>query len=193
MKVYVIYAHPNPKSFNHAILESFTKGLAEAGHSFEISDLYADNFKADLDVEDLEQIFAGKIPEDIKFYQDKILASDAMVFIYPVWWQGCPALLKGWIDRVFSQRFAYGFGESGLMVPLLKHHKALVINTGGGTREHFQDSGFEAAICKVMDDGVLGLCGIQNVEHVIFYNVIRADDNTRKGYLEQAYSLGRQF
>ncbi len=193
MKVYVIYTHPNPKSFNHAILESFTKGLAEAGHSFEISDLYADNFKADLGAKELEQLRAGKIPKDIKLYQDKISASDAMVFIYPVWWNDRPALLKGWIDRVFSKGFAYDYDEADNLTPLLKQRKALIINTGDGTREDYEDEGVKDAICKVMDGGVLHYCGIQNVEHVIFYNVGGTDDNTRKGYLEQAYSLGRKF
>ena len=192
MKVYIIYTHPNPKSFNHAILESFTKGLAEAGHSFEISDLYADNFKADLEVKDLEQFHAGKMPEDIKFYQDKISASDAMVFIYPVWWISPPALLKGWLDRVFSLGFAFGSGESGL-IPLLKQRKALIMNTCGLTEKDYQDYGFKDAICKAMGDGTLRFCGIQNVEHVFFYNVVGTDDNTRKGYLEQANLLGKNF
>ena len=192
MRVYIIYTHPNPESFNHAILESFTKGLTEAGHSFEVSDLYAENFKADLGVKDLQLVFDGKVSDDIKPYQDKILASDALVFIYPVWWLYCPALLKGWFDRVLSSGFAYGVDESGL-IPLLKQRKALIISTVGGARESYQDSGVESTMRKIMDDGVPRTCGIQNVEHVFFYDVINTDDNTRKGYLEQAYSLGKEF
>ena len=193
MKVYIIYTHPNPKSFNHAILESFTEGLTEAGHSFEISDLYADNFKAGLDSKDLEQIFSGNIPDDIKCYQDKITAAEALVFIYPIWWIDCPALLKGWIDRVFLAGFAYRMDEPHIMIPLLKQRKALIINTAGGPWEEYRDKGWKDMIYKLMGDFILRTCGIQQVEHVIFHNVMITDDNTRKGYLEQAYSLGKDF
>ena len=67
------------------------------------------------------------------------------------------------------------------------------MNTCGLTEKDYQDYSFKDAICTVLDEGTLRFCGIQKVEHVFFYNVVGTDDNTRKGYLEQANLLGKNF
>ena len=111
MKVLIVYAHPNLRSFNRAVLEAFTKGLSEGRHTYEVVDLYSIRFNPCLGGEDLANLMAGKTPDDIKEQQEKVSRSDGIVFIHPVWWTGPPAILKGWIDRVFSMGFAYRFDE----------------------------------------------------------------------------------
>ena len=129
MKVLIVYAHPSPQSFNHAILESFTKGLGEAGHTYEVVDLYAINFNPCLSGEDFAMFMEGKTPDDIRAQQEKVSQADGIVFIHPSWWSGPPAILKGWIDRVLSMGFAYMVDEKdGSHSGLLKNQKALVIN-----------------------------------------------------------------
>lgn len=194
MQVLIVYAHPTPQSFNHAILESFTKGLAEAGHTYEVADLYAINFNPCLSGADFAQLMAGKTPDDIRAQQEKISRADALVFIHPIWWFAPPAILKGWIDRVLSMGFAYSMDEKdGHPVGLLKNQKALIINTAGGTEEEAKMFGSSDALKKIEGDLMFKFCGITNVEQVIFYNVIMTDDATRKGYLEQAKNLGKNF
>ena len=194
MQVLIVYAHPNPQSFNHAIVESFTKGLAETGHTYEVADLYASNFNPCLSGGDLAQLMEGKTPNDIRVQQEKISQADALVFVHPIWWFAPPAILKGWIDRVLSMGFAYILDEKdGHPVGLLKNQKALIINTAGGTEEEANTLGSTDALKKIAGDLTLKFCGINNIEHVMFYNVIMADDVTLKGYLEQAESLGKNF
>jgi NAD(P)H dehydrogenase (quinone) len=194
MKVLVVYAHPNPQSFNHAILDSFTKGLADAGHSFEVSDLYAMKFDPCLNPADFAQFQGKSMPEDVLAEQKKVSEAEALVFIYPVWWFSFPAILKGWIDRVLSHGFAYRFAKPRGAEGLLKDKKALLINTTIIPEENYKGGGLQDAMQKLMVGASFNsVCGIQNVKHVYFYHVQRADDETRKKYLDTAYQLGKEF
>jgi NAD(P)H dehydrogenase (quinone) len=194
MKILIVYAHPNPESFNHAILEAFTRGLSESGHSYEVVDLYATRFNPCLDGGDLAKLTAGKTPEDIRAQQERVSGAEGIVFIHPIWWSGAPAILKGWVDRVFSMGFAYKFDEkTGYPVGLLKHGKSLVINTAGAREEDAKASGMTETINRAEVEGVLKFCGVREAHHVIFYNVIMSDDETRRGYLEEASRLGKSF
>jgi len=194
MKVLIVYAHPNPRSFNHAILEAFTKGLSDAGHNYEVIDLYAVKFNPCLSQDDVDLFTNEKIPDDIKRQQEKVSQTDGLAFIYPIWWTGPPAMLKGWIDRVFFMGFAYDFDEkTGQYTGLLKHQKGLFINTAGASEEAAEMVGLEVALKKINNEGILQFCGIKEVLQTIFHNVVMADDATLKGYLEDTYQLGRNF
>jgi NAD(P)H dehydrogenase (quinone) len=136
----------------------------------------------------------GKTSNDVRTQQEKVSWADGIVFIHPIWWTGPPAILKGWIDRVFSIGFAYILDEKdGHPSGLLKQQKALVINTAGSTEEEAKIMGTTDALKKVEDDGIFRFCGINDVQHVVFYNVIMTDDATRKKYLEEARNLGKNF
>ena len=193
MKVFIVYAHPNPKSFNHAILESFTRGLKDAGHSFEVADLYAMKFDPCLKLADFAQFEGKPMPADVLEQQRRVAKADAIVFIYPVWWYDFPAILKGWIDRVFSNGFAYRITEKGIE-GLLKNKKALLINTALMSEADYKSSGIENAMRKLMIDSDLKeACGIHNVKQVFFYSVGATDNETMKKYLETTYRLGKEF
>ncbi|MCB1823075.1 MAG: NAD(P)H-dependent oxidoreductase, partial [Candidatus Competibacteraceae bacterium] len=127
MNILLVYAHPNPRSFNRALLETIDAELRERGHATCIRDLYQMRFRSVLDGEDLIRNWRGDLPDDIRQEQEAIRWAQGLVFIYPIWWFGPPAILKGWIDRVFVRKFAFDFTESG-MQGLLTHEKALIIN-----------------------------------------------------------------
>jgi len=191
MKVLVVYAHPNPQSFNHAILESFTDGLKKGGHIFEVVDLYGIGFNPCLGLDDFAQFNGGRMPEDVMEQQQKIAQAEALAFIYPVWQWGCPAILKGWMDRVFSHGFAYKIGEGGQLEGLLKHEKVLLISTTMGSEEAYR-SGVEDAIKKIDVATLTFVCGIRNVEHVFLY-AAATDARAREDHLEMAYHEGKVF
>ena len=137
-------------------------------------------------------------PSDVAAQQGKVARAEALVFIAPVYFVGFPAILKGWIDRVFTLGFAFSLkpeawrGDIGGRLPLLTHRKALIINTTLFD-EHAYAAGLGAAMKVQIDEFSLSYPGVQAVEHVYFYAVHGADDATRSGYLERAYSLGRNF
>lgn len=102
MKVLTIFAHPNPKSFNRAVLDTVTGELRKKNAEVRVKDLYAMNFNPILSGSDFEQLLAGKVPDDIAAEQADVTWADVLIFIYPIWWIGQPAILKGWLDRVMT-------------------------------------------------------------------------------------------
>jgi NAD(P)H dehydrogenase (quinone) len=95
MKALIVYTHPRPTSFNHAIYQKAKAALEDAGHDVRVRDLYSLNFKVALDDEDLTQLENGNTPDDVRTEQEHIAWADLLVFVHPVWWQDRAALLKG--------------------------------------------------------------------------------------------------
>jgi NAD(P)H dehydrogenase (quinone) len=94
-----------------------------------------------------------------------------LVFIYPIWWFGPPAILKGWIDRVFTRKFAFEFTATGGMRGLLTQERALILNTLGGDEALYQRERWQELLVRPMTDGILGACGVRNITHRAFYEV----------------------
>ncbi len=126
MKVLWVFAHPDQHSLNAALRDEGVEALRDDGHEVEVSDLYAMGWKAHLDRADLgdlkdapaeisrasKQAFtAGTLAEDIRAEQEKLRWADTVVLQFPLWWYSTPAILKGWIDRVFAKGFAYGIAD----------------------------------------------------------------------------------
>lgn len=164
MNVVILYAHPNPESYNHAVLETVQGELEAAGHAVTVRDLYALGFDPVLKGSDFAALKSGNPPEDIAREQAFIWDADLVVAVHPVWWFNMPAILKGYIDRVFSYGFAYAFGADGIE-PLLKGKKAAILNTTGGDEPTYVDYGFKDALLKTLDAGVYGFCGMEVVLH----------------------------
>ncbi|WML34607.1 NAD(P)H-dependent oxidoreductase [Clostridium sp. OS1-26] len=102
----IIYAHPSSASFSNAILEKVKECSMKKGCKTEVRDLYSIGFDPILRAVDFEGLCGGNTPEDIKREQNYIEWADLITFIYPIWWTGMPAILKGYIDRVFSYELA---------------------------------------------------------------------------------------
>jgi len=192
MRVLVVYCHPNPKSFNHAVKEEVVAGLGQAGHEVKVRDLYAEPFKTVLDGADFGQILAGSIPPDIQKEQALVSWAEGLVFLYPVWWFGLPAALKGWVDRVLLQGFAFAFGPKG-PEGLLTHRKALVLNTTGGPEATYDAAGSKEIFIRPFTDGTLRFCGIRDVTAKTFWAVPYVDGAARKAMLAEARELAAKF
>jgi NAD(P)H dehydrogenase (quinone) len=188
MDYVIIYAHPGPKSFNRAILERVESILRKAKKTFEVRDLYASRFNPSLGANEIYPAGHVKIPQDVEREQNFIREAAAMIFIYPIWWFGMPAILKGYIDRVFSEGFAYSIdGEK--LTGLLTGKKAVIINTTGGPRELFARTGYEEAMRKATDSAIIEFCGMEIVEHRYLYGVQSIDDAARKRMLDDLENI----
>ena len=184
MKHFVLYAHPDPKSFCHAILDTVVETLRGKGHEVRVSDLYAQGFDPVLKGSDFEALQAGKTPPDIKAEQDNITWAEVITVVHPVWWTNMPAMLKGYIDRVLTLGFAYAFGPEGPK-GLLGNRKVVVFSTQGALNEAYDASGVTDAMKKASDTGIYSFCGMEVLEHKFFGGVPMTDDATRKGYLSE--------
>jgi len=138
-------------------------------------------------------------PKDVAAQQAKVARAQALAFIAPVFFVGFPAMLKGWIERVFTLGFAFDLTAEGWRgdirgrVPLLRHEKALILQPTIFDRRAYQEEGLADAMRVLMDEYCLRFPGVKRVEHAYFHAIYGADDATRRGYLDEAYRLGRAF
>lgn len=192
MKVLIVFTHPNPNSFNHALLEQVTFGLKQAGHEVRVKDLYQEAFDPILQADDLAQLQTGSIPPRIQTEQDQLLWAEGLIFIYPLWWFDRPAMLKGWFDVVLTNGLAFKYSSQGV-TGLLKHRKALVMITAGGAEQYFKDNDAIQLIHRPVTDGTLSFCGIKDVSHEIFYDIGNLTDQERAKILHNAKLIGLDF
>ena len=184
MKHLVVYNHPNPKSFCYAVKETVVESAEKLGHDVQVRDLYALNFDPVLAPEDFEAMQKGTSRADVQAEQEAVTWADHITFVYPIWWTGLPARMKGYIDRVYSHGFAYGFGPKGQLDQKLKGKTALIFNTSGTPSEIYEKSGMHDALKQTSDQGIFVFCGVRVLDHVFFGGVPSVSDEVRKGYLE---------
>jgi len=184
MKYLIIYAHPNPKSFNHAVKERVEALLKKEKKEFSVRDLYVIKWNPVLGGADFEAFKNGKGSADVAKEQQYVKESDVLIFIHPIWWFGMPAVLKGYIDRVFSYGFAYTAGPEGIK-GLLSNKKVVIINTTGGTEDTYIKSGFKDAVIKVFKNGTYEFCGMKLILHKFFFAVPSITDEARKKMLDE--------
>lgn len=159
---------------------------------------FAQRWLRNKDISDVVQLVRKFRPRDVVEQQKKIAQAQGIAIIAPVWFVGFPAILKGWIERVFTYGFAFSMkpegwqGEIQGRIPLFKHEKALIISTTLFNEKAYQ-AGLGPAMKRLIDDFGFRYPGIRNVEHVYFYSVSAVDAATRQNYLQQAYCLGKEF
>jgi NAD(P)H dehydrogenase (quinone) len=191
MKYLVIYSHPNPKSFNHAVKESVVEELTKGGSEVSVRDLYSLNFEPLLKDADFGAIQKGTALPDIKAEQDYIRAADMLIFVFPLWWAGMPAMLKGYIDRVFSEGFAYKITENDIL-GLLSNKKVLLITTTGAPQEMYEESGMFKSMGQTIDDGIFRFCGMELIEHKYLCAIPYITEDDRKKMLEDLKGFVRE-
>ncbi|WP_194972688.1 NAD(P)H-dependent oxidoreductase [Aquiflexum lacus] len=160
MNSLIIYAHPNPLSFNASILKTVQSTLEERGSDIIIRDLNK-FFNPILSGEELQSVFTGNGSfDDVTEEQLLVQEADLLIFIYPIWWLGPPAILKGYLDRVLTNGFAFQHTSTGV-VPKLTGKKALVIMTGGNSPVDYKRLGLENTPQDSFEKGVLQFVGIE--------------------------------
>jgi NAD(P)H dehydrogenase (quinone) len=178
----VVAAHPSVRSFNHAVVEAYTSELIERGHRVECRDLYGAGFNPILSARDLAAVARGKLAKDIKVEQAAIRRADVLTFISPLWWSGFPAMLKGYLDRVFCAGFAYVIKGKDYL-PGLSGKKGVIITTSGATAEELKSGGTLRALRTIYDEGLMEFSGIEMVRHLYLNGIdtamSRADGEQR--------------
>lgn len=134
MNTLVVYCNPNPESFGAAIRDRVLHGLALAGHEVRLTDLYADGFEPVLTADEHRAHHDPGVSPELQHHVDDLRWAEAIVFVYPTWWSGQPAMLKGWFDRVWASGVAWELPEgAGVVRPLLRNVRRLVIVTTHGS------------------------------------------------------------
>lgn len=209
--ILIIHAHPEPQSLTSALKDLAAAHLRADGHEVKVSDLYAMNWKAVADANDFsapqdterlkyiresKRAFkAGTQTSDIRAEQDKLLWADAVLFSFPLWWYGMPAIMKGWFDRVFANGFGYGVGEHGperwgdrYGEGTLAGCRAMVIVPIGGHGPHYSDRGVNGSLEDVLwpiNHGMLFYPGMGVMEPFAVYGSDRLDPDGWRGVAEK--------
>ncbi|MBK3775879.1 flavodoxin family protein [Azospirillum brasilense] len=183
MKHVVVFAHPRSGSFIRQAAGAYVDELEQYGHSVEVRDLYTMGFNPVLSEEELAR--AGPVPEDVRREQEIIAGAQAITFLFPIWWAGMPAMLKGYVDRVFTYGFAWEMrGEE--IKGKLHGREGLIVTSSGAPLDYLEAVGEMQAFKVTQDVAIMGLCGIKVVEHVHFDDLgpnttpERIDDNIRR-------------
>lgn len=185
MRHLVIIAHFNEQSFNHAILHSYVESLQESGHEVRVRDLYK------LDFDPVLRPNGGSVAGDVLEEQQHVSWAQAIAFIYPVWWTGLPAILKGYIDRVFSYGFAYRIVD-GQLDGLLADKQVTIFSTTGNREEDYLQNGMFASMNQTTDDGIFRFCGVKEIAHKYFSDVHSLSDEQRKAMLAEVKAFAQE-
>lgn len=190
----VIYAHPHDGSFNNAILDTAVDALKSQGHEVYVRDLYKLGFNPVLTPQDTAALREGNAPADIKVEHEFLEKADVITLIYPIWWTGLPAIIKGYVDRIFSYGFAYQYNAEGGVDKLLLGKKGVIINTHGTPAGIYDAIGMTNSLKQTSNEGIFDLCGIELVDHIIFGGVTTvATDDDRKAMLTQVKETFSSF
>ncbi|NLW80974.1 MAG: NAD(P)H-dependent oxidoreductase [Desulfovibrionales bacterium] len=188
----VIFCHPSPSSFNRAIADTVQAVSHALGHDTLLRDLYKMEFDPILRKEEFETP-PGTIPRpDVLQEQDFIDWSDVLTFVYPIWWAGMPAMLKGYIERVFCRNFAFAV-HGDKVEGLLTGKKVLIFNTTGAPSALYSAQGMHEAMGLTTNTGIFELCGMEVLHHAFFGGLVSSTDETRKSYLAKVEAITSRY
>ena len=187
MKILVVLCHPRSNSLTSQIAEAFSEGATKAGHQVELLDLYKENFDPVLRIEDEPN--DGSLENyslEVQFEFERLNNNDAVVMVFPLWWWSVPAMLKGWIDRVWNYGLMYGSNGHNVK-------KGLMIAVAGATKEQLIKRDYEAAINTSLNIGILDYCGVEDSEIMILKETNKITTEECLSYIKQAYDKGLSF
>lgn len=203
MKVLIVFAHPEPKSFNGALLEAAVETLSAGGHDVQVSDLYKLHFAsgttrsdfttvADPDylkyqIEEAKASTEYGFATDIAEQQRRVVWCDHLILLYPLYWFHLPGILKGWVDRVMAAGFAYGGGKWYETAPLYGR-RALLAFTMGAPQDRWADDTLFGPLDGILNPiryGILNFCGFEALEPFVVYAPARITDDARRAYLDR--------
>lgn len=167
----LVYAHPHEGSFNNAILDTAVSALRANGHDVHVRHLYQLGFNPVLSPSDTAALSEGNPPADIQTEQEYLAKADYITFIYPIWWTGLPAILKGYVDRTFSHGFAYKSNGEGGIEPLFTGKKGLIVTTCDTPAEIYNATGMTDSLKQTSGSGIFEFCGIEVVDQLLFGGV----------------------
>lgn len=188
MNILTVVTHPRKESLTFAVAHRFIQGLQDAGHETEVLDLYRSGFDPVL-IETDEPVWTAenqRFSPEVETEMERMKRHDALAFVFPLWWWNMPALLKGYIDRVWNYGFAYGSSR-------LPHQRVLWLTLAGAPIERFEKRRYDEMITYFFNVGLAEYCGIPHSDVELFYETIRGEPKHKARLLTRAYELGWHY
>jgi NAD(P)H dehydrogenase (quinone) len=165
MRHAVILGHPDPSSFNAGVAGAYEGAVRALGHEARLRDLYARGFQPCLQACELPWRDDFSIPGDVEAERAVIVAADVIVLVYPLWFNAPPAIIKGYVERVFGMGFGYAAEAPGTR-PLLTGKALVSITTSGAPGAWVDQTGAIARLREGFDEHVATVCGLTVLEHL---------------------------
>lgn len=201
MNVLVVYAHPEPRSFTGALKDAGVQALTEQGHQVLVSDLYSIGFNPvpgwhdfvdhdrleffGYEAEQKRATAVGSFAPDLRLEMEKLAQADLLILLFPLWWYGFPAILKGWVDRVFAAGFAYGSGR-WYSEGVFRGKRAMLAFTTGGPATAYSADGLQGDVARIVypiHHGILHYTGFDVLEPFVAFGASYAEPESRAAIL----------
>ncbi|MBT2401363.1 NAD(P)H oxidoreductase [Streptomyces sp. ISL-100] len=173
----LVVAHPRPDSLTAQLAERARARLAADGYSVDVLDLHAEDFDPRMspadepDWADLDKEYSA----EVRAHMRRVWAADTIVVVFPLWWFGLPAILKGWIDRVWNNGFAYG-----QRAPRLRGKRMLWLALAAYGEEQFVERGWNELVGRLLRVGISEYCGIEDAQVHFVYDSLGAGADVLK-------------
>ncbi|AWK85420.1 NAD(P)H-dependent oxidoreductase [Azospirillum thermophilum] len=192
MHALVVTSHPEPASLTHAIARQVMAGIeSDPSHTGEMADLAAEGFDPRFTSVDHELFLRrGAADPGVLAEQRRIDRADVLVLVYPIYWWSMPGLLKGWIDRVFAQGWAYDELPDGRLMKRLDRLAVQLVAIGAADPGTYARHGYSQAMRTQIDHGIFGYCGARVVGSEI---MMLPDAQAREDALRRAFTIGREL
>ena len=187
MNTLIVVAHPRQNSLTHAVASTFASGIGKKGHAVEWADLVAENFDPVLregdepDWNDPDKTYTPGVLREV----ERIKRNEATVMIFPVWWWSLPAILKGWIDRVWNHGIAYGARS-------YPHQRVWMIGVAGVGKSTYRADGYDSAIQTQWKAGILDYCGVADGRVELLFGSMEGPERVA-GILARAAEIGAEY
>lgn len=194
MRVYLVFCHPHKNSFNNAVRQSTIKAIENNGHELRQVDLYSLNFNPVISQgEWTDYLSPNRNDKEIIAFGDDLIWADALIFVYPTWWYSLPALLKGWLDRVFVPGIAFELNPEGNITPRLTNITRLGVITTCGSKWLFSKWIGEPGR-RLLINGIGALCHPKCKKLFLAqYNMDQINNAAREKFLEKVSDRIERF
>lgn len=165
MKHAVIVAHPNSRSLTHSAGQAYAVAVRALGHQALVRDLYAIDFDPRLREAEIPHLSPPTPGRDVVAEREALADADVFAFVYPLWFNAPPAILKGYVDRIFCMGFGYGWTPGGTE-PLLDGRQLVSFTFSGAPDQWVHDTGALTGLVSTFDSHFARMCGLRLVDHV---------------------------
>jgi NAD(P)H dehydrogenase (quinone) len=204
MKTFIVHSHPEEKSFSSALKNTAVDYFSSNGNEVKVSDLYKMGFnpvggKHDFKESNNKDFFKYQIEQanafskdlfadDVKDEMEKFLWADVIIFNFPLWWFSVPAILKGWVDRVFAMGFCYGAGKGIYEKGTFRDKTSFLCLTTGGPSVSYEVDGMNGDINNILfhiNHGMLHFVGMKVLPQFVCYGAARLSEEERNEKLKE--------
>ncbi|KGT86528.1 NAD(P)H dehydrogenase [Erwinia typographi] len=191
MQALIVISHPGDTSLTRSAAEAIAQGITDSNpeNTAEIADLTREGFNPVFSASDMAAFQqTAATPADVAAEQSRIDNADALVLVFPVYWWSMPGLLKGWIDRVFSNGWAYEEAADGSIVKKLRHLPVHLVALGAAGQKTYEKHGLADAFNAQITHGIFDYCGAPVATSAL---LLMPELKTPEGCLEAARNIGR--